>query len=94
MARSELSRGDEGTYVGAIGAGCVALWFFFIDLIQGHPLRTPSVLGQVLLFGQSRCLAPTHSRRSRWRFSCGGSIRSSGSCSARPRWAQRQSSER
>jgi hypothetical protein len=54
MARSDLSRGDEGTYVGAIGAGCVALWFFVIDLIQGHPLRTPSVLGQVLLFGQAR----------------------------------------
>jgi len=54
MARSDLSKGDEGTYVGAIGAGCVALWFFVSDLIQGHPLRTPSVLGQVLLFGQSR----------------------------------------
>jgi len=54
MARSELSRGDEGTYVGAIGAGCVALWFFVTDLIQGHPLRTPSVLGQVLLFGNGK----------------------------------------
>jgi hypothetical protein len=46
--------GDEGTFAGAIGAGCVALWFFVIDLIQGHPLRTPSVLGQVLLFGRER----------------------------------------
>ena len=54
MARSDLSKGDEGTYVGAIGAGSVALWFFVSDLIQGHPLRTPSVLGQVLLFGESR----------------------------------------
>lgn len=54
MAGSELSRGDEGTYAGAIGAGCVALWFFISDLIQGYPLRTPSVLGQVLLFGDGR----------------------------------------
>jgi hypothetical protein len=30
----------------------VALWFFALDLISGHPLRTPSVLGQVLLFGE------------------------------------------
>jgi hypothetical protein len=52
MAPSELSSGDEGTYAGAIGAVCVALWFFVIDLLQGHPLRTPSVLGQVLLFGR------------------------------------------
>lgn len=52
MARSNISTGDEGTFAGAIGAGCVALWFFVIDLIQGHPLRTPSVLGQVLLFGR------------------------------------------
>jgi len=52
MARSNLSIGDEGTFAGAIGAFCVALWFFVIDLLQGHPLRTPSVLGQVLLFGR------------------------------------------
>src|SRR5262249_378674 len=52
MARSNLSLGDEGTFAGAIGAVCVAVWFFVIDLIQGHPLRTPSVLGQVLLFGR------------------------------------------
>ena len=52
MAPSELSSGDEGTFAGAIGAVCVALWFFIIDLLQGHPLRTPSVLGQVLLFGR------------------------------------------
>ena len=54
MARSNLSTGDEGTFAGAIGAFCVALWFFVIDLLQGHPLRTPSVLGQVLLFGRHR----------------------------------------
>ena len=52
MARSNLSAGDEGTFAGAIGACFVAVWFFVIDLLQGHPLRTPSVLGQVLLFGR------------------------------------------
>jgi hypothetical protein len=52
MPQSNLSTGDEGTFAGAIGAICVALWFFVIDAIQGHALRTPSVLGQVLLFGR------------------------------------------
>jgi hypothetical protein len=55
MARSdELSVGDEAGFVGAIGAFVVAFWYLIIDTIAGHPLRTPSVLGQVLLFGQSR----------------------------------------
>jgi hypothetical protein len=53
MQDDRLSAGDEGTYTGAIGAAAVALWFLLLDLIQGHPLRTPSVLGQVLLFGES-----------------------------------------
>jgi hypothetical protein len=54
MARTNLSAGDEAGFVGAIGATVVALWFLIIDSIAGLPLRTPSVLGQVLLFGQSR----------------------------------------
>ncbi len=53
MERNSLSAGDEGTFAGAIGATTVAVWFLVLDLIQGHPLRTPSVLGQVLLFGDS-----------------------------------------
>jgi hypothetical protein len=53
MDRVDLSVGDEGTYVGAIGAIVVALWFLIIDTIAGVPLRTPSVLGQVLLFGNT-----------------------------------------
>ena len=35
----------EGITAGAIGATAVAIWFFFIDLIVGHPLQTPAVLG-------------------------------------------------
>ncbi len=54
MPRTDLSVGDEGTFVGAIGATVVACWFLIIDSIAGRPLRTPSVLGEVLLFGQAR----------------------------------------
>jgi hypothetical protein len=41
----------EGIITGLIGACVVAGWFLFTDLLQGRPLSTPSVLGQVILYG-------------------------------------------
>jgi hypothetical protein len=43
----------EGFIVGVLGAFGVALWFLILDLIAGRPFFTPSVLGQVLLFGRT-----------------------------------------
>jgi hypothetical protein len=43
----------EGTDVGIIGGLVVAVWFLILDLLAGMPLRTPSLLGQVVLFGDS-----------------------------------------
>ena len=43
----------EGTDVGVIGGLVVAVWFLVLDLVAGHPLLTPSLLGQVVLFGDS-----------------------------------------
>jgi len=45
---------NEGTDVGLIGGVAVAVWFLVLDLLAGRPLRTPSVLGQVVLFGNAR----------------------------------------
>jgi hypothetical protein len=45
---------SEGTDVGIIGGLAVALWFLILDTIAGHPFQTPSLLGQVVLFGNSR----------------------------------------
>ena len=42
----------EGTDAGFLGGVAVAVWFLIRDLISGQPLATPSVLGQVLLFGE------------------------------------------
>ena len=39
----------EGVVAGVIGAAVVAIWFFAIDAIQGEPLRTPRLLGSVVL---------------------------------------------
>lgn len=36
----------EGVIAGFIGATCVAVWFFIIDLVAGHALLTPITLGQ------------------------------------------------
>ena len=49
--RHDLLR--EGILTGALGAAAVALWFLAIDALQGRMLATPSVLGQVILFGIS-----------------------------------------
>jgi hypothetical protein len=43
----------EGTDVGIIGGLAVALWFLILDSLAGHPFQTPSLLGQVVLFGDS-----------------------------------------
>jgi hypothetical protein len=41
----------EATDAGFLGGTAVALWYLLLDLVRGHPLRTPSVLGQVFLLG-------------------------------------------
>jgi hypothetical protein len=42
---------QEGLIAGLVGAATVALWFLIVDLIQGRPLYTPTVLGAAL-FGR------------------------------------------
>ena len=39
----------EGILTGLLGALVVALFYFLLDVAHGHPLLTPSVLGQALL---------------------------------------------
>jgi uncharacterized membrane protein YphA (DoxX/SURF4 family) len=39
----------EGAIAGVIGGFIIALWFFFVDLISGHPLFTPATLGRGML---------------------------------------------
>jgi hypothetical protein len=39
---------QEGIIAGVLGAVTVALWFFVVDLVNGRPLYTPTVLGTAL----------------------------------------------
>jgi len=50
MVKHQHSLSREGVVAGLIGAGIVAVWFLITDMLQGRPLSTPSVLGQVFLF--------------------------------------------
>jgi hypothetical protein len=52
MVRHHHSLLKEGTIVGVLGAGTVALWFLILDTLARRPLATPSILGQVVLFGR------------------------------------------
>ena len=52
MADKPHSIPGEGTDVGIIGGLAVAVWFLLLDTIAGHPFQTPSLLGQVVLFGE------------------------------------------
>jgi hypothetical protein len=42
----------EGVLVGLVGAFALAVWFLLVDVIAGHPLHTPHVLGMALFSGQ------------------------------------------
>jgi hypothetical protein len=46
------SQFGEGVDAGFLGGVAVASWFFLRDLLAGHPLVTPSILGQVFLLGE------------------------------------------
>lgn len=50
MARHHHSLVREGFISGILGAAVVAVWFLISDTVQGRPLSTPGILGQVLLF--------------------------------------------
>ncbi len=41
----------EGITAGMLGGAAIAVWFFLIDLLNGHPLYTPTVLGTALFRG-------------------------------------------
>jgi hypothetical protein len=51
---------QEGIVAGLLGGLTVAVWFLIVDLVQGRPLHTPTVLGTAL-FGRGTWPAPLES---------------------------------
>ena len=51
MVRHHHSLFREGLTAGFLGGSAVALWFLFLDIIiEGRPLYTPNLLGQVVFY--------------------------------------------
>jgi hypothetical protein len=48
---------QEGIVAGVVAAVTVAVWFFVLDIAQGRPFYTPTVLGTAL-FGRGAGLTP------------------------------------
>ena len=42
---------QEGIMAGTCGAATLSLWFLILDMLAGHPLSTPQVLGTALFTG-------------------------------------------
>jgi hypothetical protein len=42
---------QEGIMAGTCGAATLSLWFLILDILAGHPLSTPHVLGTALFTG-------------------------------------------
>jgi len=41
----------EGITAGVLGAATIAAWFLVVDIVNGHPFYTPTVLGTTLFRG-------------------------------------------
>lgn len=53
----------DGFIAGALGAVALALWFLVLDLAAGHPLYTPTVLGEAFFAGTEAALAVEHGQQ-------------------------------
>lgn len=59
----DIERADvlwDGFIAGALGAVMVALWFLVLDMIQGHPLHTPTLLGTIIFAGPEAAVGVSH----------------------------------
>jgi hypothetical protein len=48
----------EGITAGVLGGAAIAVWFFIVDIVNGHPFYTPSVLGTALFRGGAGLESP------------------------------------
>jgi hypothetical protein len=49
---------EEGIVAGLIGAATIAIWFLLLDVINGRPLYTPTILGTAFFRGGAGLPSP------------------------------------
>src|SRR5262249_60903110 len=59
-ASAVLKLYQEGIIAGTCGAATIALWFLLLDILAGHPLSTPNMLGTALFKGWEGLEPPAH----------------------------------
>ena len=57
---ARLTLSQEGIIAGTCGAATIALWFLLLDVLAGHPLYTPYILGMALFKGRSVLVPSAH----------------------------------
>jgi hypothetical protein len=58
QASEALTLYQEGMMAGIWGAATLSLWFLILDVLAGHPLSTPHVLGTALFKGGGELVPP------------------------------------
>jgi len=60
QASKSIKLSQEGIIAGTCGAATITLWFLFIDVLAGHPLYTPNMLGTALFKGWGGLIPAAH----------------------------------
>ena len=60
QASEALKLYQEGMIAGTWGAATISLWFLILDMLAGHPLSTPHMLGTALFTGGGGLVPPAH----------------------------------
>src|SRR5262249_9586484 len=56
QASKAIKLSQEGILAGTCGAATITLWFLLLDVLAGHPLYTPYMLGTALFKGWGELL--------------------------------------
>ena len=59
-ASEVLKLSQEGIITGTCGAATMTLWFVLLDVLAGHPLSTPHMLGTALFTGGGKLMPAAH----------------------------------
>src|SRR5262249_57492612 len=64
QASKGINLSQEGIMAGTCGAATSTLWFLGLDVLAGHPLSTPHLLGTALFKGGGGLMPAPHGERS------------------------------